>query len=129
MEWLNSCLRLPECTVVMLRPAGGVTYEIEGQTLTIDVDKEWRFGHTSYLSGKVIERRIDGAVLAPKPLELYYRDTWNPKEEFAEVLRHRRSSPVPDWVSDLVKAGVRRARRSDAWLRWIHKTRSMPATS
>lgn len=68
---------------------------------------EWRFGHTSYLSGKVIERRIDGAVLAPKPLELYYRDTWNPKEEFAEVLRRRRS-PVPDWVSDLVKAGVRR---------------------
>ena len=47
-------------------------------------------------------------VKARKPLELYYRDTWNPKEEFAEVLRHRRKTPVPDWVSDLVNAGVRR---------------------
>jgi hypothetical protein len=70
----------------MLRPAGGVRYEVEGQTLTVSIDKEWRFGHTSHLSGRVIERRVDGAVLAPKPLELYDRGTWDPKEESADIL-------------------------------------------
>ncbi len=66
------CLRLPERTAVMLRPVGGVRDEVEGQTLTVSVEKEWRFGHTSYLSGKVTDCRIDGVALAPKPLGLNY---------------------------------------------------------
>lgn len=65
------CLRLPERDVVVVRPTGGVRGQVEGEILTVDVAKEWRFGHTEYVSGEVVARRIDGAILAPTPLELY----------------------------------------------------------
>jgi tetratricopeptide (TPR) repeat protein len=92
----------------MLRPVGGVRYEVEGQTLTVSIDKEWRFGHTSHLSGKVIERRVDGAVLAPKPLDLYDRGTWDPKEEFVDILEDSDPEDVPAWLVDVLDAGLRR---------------------
>lgn len=65
------CLRLPERDVVVVRPLGGVRGQVEGEILTVDVTKHWRFGHTNYVSGEITGRRIDGAILAPTPLELY----------------------------------------------------------
>jgi tetratricopeptide (TPR) repeat protein len=91
----------------MLRPAGGVRYEVEGQVLTVTIAKEWRFGHTAYMSGPVVGRRIDGAVLAPEPLELYLCGTWEPEEEFADILEGSDPGDIPTWILELVSAGVR----------------------
>ncbi len=102
------CLRLPGRAITMLRPAGGVRYEVEGQTLTVSIDREWRFGHTSHLAGEVIGRRVDGGLLAPKPLELYDRGVWDPQEEFADFLEGSDPKDVPAWLLDLLDAGSRR---------------------
>ncbi|MBC7346929.1 MAG: tetratricopeptide repeat protein [Clostridia bacterium] len=75
------------------------------------IRREWRYGNTTYLSGRVLDSRIDGSVLAPVPLGLYLRGVWDPRAEFADLWLEPGIQdlcpPLADWARKVVAAGKR----------------------
>lgn len=65
------CLVLPDRKPAVLRPAGGVREEAEGEILRVAVRREWQFNRARFISGKIIGGYVDGRILSPVPLELY----------------------------------------------------------
>lgn len=84
------CLRLPERETVVLRPSGGVRDEVEGEILNVTVSKEWTYARNRYISGKVVDSYIDGAVLTPVPLRLFeqYRSGKRTAYEMEQTTAH-----------------------------------------
>ncbi|MBC7335769.1 MAG: hypothetical protein H5U01_05790, partial [Clostridia bacterium] len=62
------CRRVGGGEIVVFRPSGGVYDQAEGETLRVAIRREWQYGNTTYLSGRVLDSRIDASVLAPVPL-------------------------------------------------------------
>lgn len=61
------CRRVGGGEIVVFRPSGGVYDQAEGETLRVAIRREWRYRNTAYLSGRILDSRIDGSVLAPVP--------------------------------------------------------------
>lgn len=55
-----------------------------GEIATIDLKKQWIFGNNKYISGKLINHRIDIPALNLTPLKLEKFDYWDPREAFEE---------------------------------------------
>lgn len=109
--------------------------QVEGEILKVAVAKEWTYAENRYISGKVVESYIDGAILTPVPLRLHEQDEWDPAEEFApaweaelRAARRRKPSdsgvarhpqrrelqdakvePAPHWVINTIRSGKRTA--------------------
>lgn len=101
------CLALPERQPVVLRPTGGVRGEAEGEVLQTVVRRQWRFGHTDFISGKVIGGYIDGRVLSPVPLGLTKVGVWNPGQDWVGLTEAVGSGEMPDWMRGALKEGPR----------------------
>lgn len=63
--------------IYILHPDNGTWNEIPGEIITVMVHKSWVFGQAKHLSGSIIDRRLDAAVLGLPPLKLYHRDTFD----------------------------------------------------
>jgi tetratricopeptide (TPR) repeat protein len=57
---------------------------VSGEIATIDPKKQWEFGNNKYISGKLIDHRIDIPALGLIPLKLEKFDYWDPLEAFEE---------------------------------------------
>ncbi|MBC8389417.1 MAG: hypothetical protein H8E13_15430 [Actinobacteria bacterium] len=57
---------------------------VPGGIATIDLKKQWEFGNNKYISGKLINHRIDIPALGLTPLKLEKFDYWDPREAFEE---------------------------------------------
>ena len=57
---------------------------VPGGIATIDPKKQWEFGNNKYISGKLIDHRIDIPALGLTPLKLEKFDYWDPREAFEE---------------------------------------------
>jgi hypothetical protein len=58
-----------------------VRWEVEGEILTVIPSKVWRFKSTNYMSGEVINQRIDVPALNLQPLKLEQIGVWDPEQE------------------------------------------------
>ena len=54
-----------------------VRYEVEGEILTVLTGKIWTYRKTHYMSGVVLENRIDIPALNLKPLESHEIGVWD----------------------------------------------------
>lgn len=59
-----------------------VRYEVEGEILTVLTGKIWTYRKTHYMSGVVLENRIDIPALNLKPLEVTSMGEWDPAADF-----------------------------------------------
>ena len=55
---------------------------VPGEIATIRPRKRWRFGPRQYLSGDVIEWRLDVAALGLTPLRIESQFDWDPADEY-----------------------------------------------
>jgi tetratricopeptide (TPR) repeat protein len=80
--------------IVILRPQATSWdgTETEGETITVAIDKEWKRGNDLYVSGKILNHRLDCERLGTKPLALERFGDWIPEErwrdEVDESVRH-----------------------------------------
>lgn len=75
------CRRPGNGETMMFRPRRGTYTLVEGEVVHVQPEKTWMFGSTEYLSGVVLRQELDVKALELKPLRLFPRDIWNPREE------------------------------------------------
>ena len=73
------CRTLDTRESVTLRPHPGVRQEFATQILTVQPRRAWAYGRTVYLSGAILDRRIDAAALGLTPLTLEQIGAWQPE--------------------------------------------------
>lgn len=88
---------------VTLRPGAGIRSEAEAHILTVQPNKAWTYGRTTYLSGRVIEMRLDVPALELVPLKLKDETLWDPKEEYWG----EEGEPIMDCFKPIIAAGPR----------------------
>ncbi len=77
------CRVLESNKKIMLRLSSTQLFElVPGMVATVDVKKEWQFGTKDYVSGSLIDKRIDIPAFKLSPLGLKHFGDWDPKEEF-----------------------------------------------
>ncbi len=57
---------------------------VPGGIATVDIKKQWEFGTNTYISGSLINHRIDVHALDLIPLKLEKFDYWDPRKTFEE---------------------------------------------
>lgn len=57
---------------------------VPGEIAAVDVKRQWEFGSNIYISGNLIDHRIDIPALDLVPLKLEQFDYWDPREAFEE---------------------------------------------
>ncbi|MDZ7309940.1 MAG: hypothetical protein ONB45_01520 [candidate division KSB1 bacterium] len=86
--------RVDDGKIVILRPQASSWdgTETEGETITMAINKEWTRGSDLYVSGKILNHRLDCERLGTKPLALERFGDWIPEErwrdEVDESVRH-----------------------------------------
>ncbi len=53
-----------------------------GEIATVRPRKQWRYAGHPYLSGDIVETRLEVAALGLEPLRLEHLGTWDPTEEY-----------------------------------------------
>ncbi len=105
------CLGVQDREPVLFLPQGGVRWQSEGEVLTVVVSKEWTYAKNRYMSGRIISSRIEGGILSPIPLDLYYRDEWDSKSftsQWEKAMKDSdKDSLPPAWVIDVMESGKR----------------------
>jgi len=76
---------------VILRPEASSSdgTETEGEMITVAVAKEWKKAHEHYLSGKILDHRLDCERLGIKPLTLERFGDWIPEERLTGEVEER----------------------------------------
>ncbi|MGM0366482.1 MAG: hypothetical protein ACQEP5_08100 [Actinomycetota bacterium] len=93
-------LRLSSCQLFKIVP---------GEIATIDIKKQWEFGSNKYISGNLIDHRIDIPALELVPLRLEQFDYWDPREAFEEE-RDENDEIIEEsdkYYKAIIKAGKR----------------------
>ncbi|MDO8804001.1 MAG: hypothetical protein Q7R35_06205 [Elusimicrobiota bacterium] len=88
---------------VTFRPGSGVRTETEAYILTVRPGKAWVYGRTTYLSGQILNMRLDIPALKLVPLKLEDEYLWNPLEEYWG----EEGEPVMDCFKPIIAAGPR----------------------
>lgn len=96
------CRLLGSERVVTLR-AGSLHRIVAGQIATVQPNKQWRHGGNPYLSGQIIDTRVDAAALGLVPLELRELGEWNP----AEASWGEAGQPIDEWAKPIIARGPR----------------------
>ncbi|PJA15100.1 MAG: hypothetical protein COX65_04610 [Elusimicrobia bacterium CG_4_10_14_0_2_um_filter_56_8] len=97
------CRTLDTGEPLTFRPASGVRSEAEGYILTVRPGKAWSYGRTTYLSGQVLNMRLDIPALKLIPLKLEDEEVWDPREEYWG----EEGEPVMDCFKPIIAAGPR----------------------
>jgi len=80
-----SCRVLGTGKKIILRLSSYQLFKIvPGEIATVDVKRQWEFGSNIYISGNLIDHRIDIPALDLVPLKLEQFDYWDPREAFEE---------------------------------------------
>lgn len=91
---------------VVFRPRSHIWEIAEGQLLTVLVERAWVFGHTQYLSGGVVDRRLDVKAWGLPALHLRRWGEWDP-EDWANGWEERWPGSVPPWKASSLAPEVR----------------------
>jgi tetratricopeptide (TPR) repeat protein len=78
---------------------------IPGEIATIQPRKQWTYGGNPYLSGDILETRLDISALGLTPLILEDRGPWNPEEQYWR----EEGEPLQEWEREIVAHGPRPA--------------------
>jgi hypothetical protein len=98
------CRLLGSGQVITLR-AGNLHRIVTGQIVRVQPAKHWRHAGHPYLSGEIIDARIDAAALGLVPLELHSFDAWNPADEYWG----EEGEPLEEWAERIIARGPRPA--------------------
>ena len=105
-----SCKALKTGQKLILRLSSYQLFKIvPGEIATIDIKKQWEFGTNKYVSGKLVDHRIDIPSLDLVPLKLEQFDYWDP----LEVLEEERDEndeiieESDEYYKAIIKAGKR----------------------
>jgi len=97
------CRVLATGEAVTLRPGSGIRSEAEAHILTVKPSKAWIYGNTVYLSGRVLDMRLDVPALGLAPPKLLDEDVWDPKDEY----RGEEGEPTNGSFKPIFDAGPR----------------------
>ncbi|MFA6091383.1 MAG: hypothetical protein WCU88_03150 [Elusimicrobiota bacterium] len=97
------CRILESGEPVTLRPGAGVRFEAEAHILRVQPRKAWTYGRTTYLSGQVLDMRLDIPALKLVPLKLRNEWRWDPKEEYWG----EDNAPIMECFKPIIAAGPR----------------------
>lgn len=97
------CRTLGDREPVTLRPTSGVRSQAEAHILTVRPRKAWTCGRTTYLSGQILDMRLDVPALKLAPLKLRDETEWDPKEEYWGDDDRQ----IEDFFKPIIAAGVR----------------------
>jgi hypothetical protein len=98
------CRLLGSGQVITLR-AGNLHRIVSGQIVRVQPAKRWKHAGHPYLSGQVIDARIDAAALGLLPLELVSFETWDPAHEYWR----EEGEPLEEWAERIIARGPRPA--------------------
>jgi len=105
-----NCKLLKTNKKIILRLSSYQLFKIvPGGIATIDLKKQWEFGNNTYISGNLINHRIDIPALDLVPLKLEKFDYWDPREAFEEEWDENDEIIEEDdkYYKAIIKAGKR----------------------
>lgn len=76
---------------------------VPGEIVTVRVRNEWTHGSHDYLSGNVVDRRLDVSALGLVPLRLTDESLWHPEEHYWG----EDDEPLEEWARPIVARGAR----------------------
>jgi tetratricopeptide (TPR) repeat protein len=76
---------------------------IQGEILTVEVVKRWKYRNFENVSGKIVNRRLDAKALDLIPLKLLHEHLWDPKEHYWG----EDDEPLEEWAEPIFKSGKR----------------------
>ena len=82
---------------------------VPGEIATVYVKKQWKFGGNKYVSGNLIDHRIDIPALDLVPLKLEQFDYWDPREAFEE--ERDENDEIVEEEDEYYKAIIKAGRR------------------
>lgn len=95
---------------VTLRLSSFSLYDIApGEIVAIEPNKQWNFKNHNYISGKLINHRIDIFALKLTPLKIKKYDDWDPLEMYEDE-RDEFDEPIEEtdeYYKTIIKAGKR----------------------
>ena len=74
-----------------------------GAIVTVRARKSWRYGGFPYLSGEILEHRVDIPALRLVPLGMEALGLWDPKDEYWG----EEGEPLDDWAKAVIARGPR----------------------
>jgi hypothetical protein len=74
-----------------------------GEIVLVKPAKQWIYGGTPYLSGKIESTRLDAAALGLVPLQLEPQGTWDPVEQYWG----EEGEAIEDWAKPIIARGRR----------------------
>jgi len=84
-ENVANCRVLETDEKILLRLSSYQLFKIApGEIATVELKKTWKFGNSKYISGKLVDHRIDIQSLGLIPLRLKIYDYWDPLRAFEE---------------------------------------------
>ncbi len=96
--------RIPGTERLLTLRSGDVWKMPPGALVTVRPRKQWSYAGHPYLSGDLIDSRIDLDALGLVPLELHDRGVWDPAEEYWG----EEGEPKPDYALPIIARGPRR---------------------
>lgn len=109
-ENVADCRVLETDEKILLRLSSYQLFKIApGEIATIELKRIWEFGDNKYISGKLINHRIDIQSLDLTPLELRDCGYWDPREAFGEE-RDKNDKIIEEtdeYYKAIIKAGKR----------------------
>jgi hypothetical protein len=83
--------------------SGGLWSTVPGEIITLCPARYWRYAGHPYLSGEILDTRLDVAALDLVPLRLEPLGTWDPaQEEWGE-----NHDSLDEWARRVIAAGAR----------------------
>ena len=76
---------------------------VQGEILTVQVNKRWRYRKLNNISGEIINRRIDVTALPIQPLKITYIGEWDPKDHYWG----KRNEHLQEWAKPIYDFGKR----------------------
>lgn len=92
-ETAARCRVLKTQETITLR-ASGLWDVVPGEIVTVRPRKRWTYAKHSYLSGEIVETRIDVPAVGLVPLRLDEQGIWDPNEEYWG----EEGEPLPEWA-------------------------------
>lgn len=97
------CLLLGTQKELTLR-SGDLWHVFPGDLVMVEVQKVWSYFRHTYISGSVVESRLDLRAFGLRPLNLEDLGSWDPKEHYWG----EEGEPLEEWARPIFDRGCRR---------------------
>lgn len=78
-------------------------FVVQGEIFKVSPDKEWTFGHTKYIYGKIIRQHIDIPALGLVPLPVHLRISKSKEYEMEQVIPGLKHGPYENPIDDAIE--------------------------